>query len=78
MREELGTKALKSGQMCISVDYCLVSRERLEEFAELALAYARESMPGFTSSASNPGIIEERHLERIEAIPLRRGNGALR
>ena len=33
VKQILGTKAIKNGQMCISVDYCLVPREQLEEFA---------------------------------------------
>src|SRR4029077_5165430 len=36
VKQILGTKALKNGQMCISVDYCLVPRGQVEEFAALA------------------------------------------
>ena len=36
VKQVLATKAIKNGQMCISVDYCLVPREQLEEFAALA------------------------------------------
>jgi len=68
IKQILGTKAVKNGQMCISVDYCLVPRERLEEFADLARAYARESMSGYRSSDSCTGIISSRHLERIEKL----------
>jgi len=68
VKQILGTKALKNGQMCISVDYCLVPRERMEDFAELALAHARENMPGFATSESNTGIISERHVARIERL----------
>src|SRR3954470_12789087 len=68
VKQVLGTKALKNGQMCISVDYCLVPRERLEDFAELAATHASESMPGYATSESNTGIITERHVERIERL----------
>ena len=68
VRQLLATKALKNGQMCISVDYCLVPRERLEEFASLAAAHARESMPGYCTSDSCTGMISTRHLERIEGL----------
>jgi coniferyl-aldehyde dehydrogenase len=68
VKQILGTKAVKNGQMCISVDYCLVPRDRLEEFADLAASYARESMPGYCSSESCTGIISTRHLERIERL----------
>src|SRR5439155_13793981 len=62
VKQVLGTKALKNGQMCISVDYCLVPRERVDEFADLAVAHVRENMPGFHDSESNTSIITDRHL----------------
>jgi coniferyl-aldehyde dehydrogenase len=68
VRQILGTKALKNGQMCISIDYCLVPRGQLEEFARLAAEHVRESMPGYCSSESCTGIITNRHLERIERL----------
>ncbi len=68
VKQVLGTKALKNGQMCISVDYCLVPRERMEEFARLASEHVRENMPDFHSSESNTGIITNRHLARIENL----------
>jgi acyl-CoA reductase-like NAD-dependent aldehyde dehydrogenase len=68
VKQVLGTKAIKNGQMCISVDYCLVPREQLEEFAALAASYARESMPGYCTSSSCTGIISSRHLERIQRL----------
>ena len=33
IKQVLATKAIKNGQMCISVDYCLVPREQVEDFA---------------------------------------------
>jgi coniferyl-aldehyde dehydrogenase len=68
VKQVLGTKAVKNGQMCITVDYCLVPRGRLEDFAQLAAAYVRESMPGYCESESCTGIISARHLERIEGL----------
>jgi coniferyl-aldehyde dehydrogenase len=68
VKQVLGTKALKNGQMCISVDYCLVPRGRMEDFARLAAEHVRENMPGFASSESNTGIITRRHLERIQRL----------
>jgi coniferyl-aldehyde dehydrogenase len=68
MKQILGTKALKNGQMCISVDYCLVPRERMDDFARLAVEHVRENMPDFYSSESNTGIITNRHLERIQNL----------
>jgi coniferyl-aldehyde dehydrogenase len=68
VKQVLGTKALKNGQMCISVDYCLVPRRALEEFARLAANYVRESMPGYCRSDSCTGIISARHVERIQGL----------
>jgi len=68
VKQILGTKALKNGQMCISVDYCLVPRERLDDFAELAAQHVRENMPDFYRSENNTGIITNRHLKRIQRL----------
>jgi coniferyl-aldehyde dehydrogenase len=68
LKNVLGTKAVKNGQMCISVDYCLVPRERLEDFARLADEYAAEAMPGYCTSPSCTGMISSRHLERIQSL----------
>jgi coniferyl-aldehyde dehydrogenase len=68
VRQLLATKSIKNGQMCISVDYCLVPRSQLEDFAALAAAHARESMPGYCESVSCTGIVSSRHLERIEQL----------
>lgn len=68
VKQVLGTKALKNGQMCISVDYCLVPRERMDDFARLAAEHVRENMPDFYSSENNTGIITDRHLARIQNL----------
>jgi coniferyl-aldehyde dehydrogenase len=68
IKQVLGTKALKNGQMCISVDYCLVPRERVEEFASLAADHVRESMAGYCGSEDCTGIISNRHVERIQGL----------
>jgi coniferyl-aldehyde dehydrogenase len=68
IKQVLATKSIKNGQMCISVDYCMVPRARLEEFADLAGAYARESMPGYSESGSCTGIVSSRHLQRLTGL----------
>src|SRR3954468_5687905 len=47
VKQVLGTKTIKNGQMCISVDYCLVPRAQLEDFARLAAERAEEAMAGY-------------------------------
>jgi coniferyl-aldehyde dehydrogenase len=68
VKQILGTKAIKNGQMCISVDYCLVPRDQLEEFVALAEARVRDAMPGYCASGDCTGMISSRHLERIERL----------
>jgi coniferyl-aldehyde dehydrogenase len=68
VKQVLGTKAVKNGQMCITVDYCLVPRGHVEEFARLAADYVRESMPGYCASEGCTGIITNRHLDRIQGL----------
>ena len=68
VKQILGTKAIKNGQMCITVDYCLVPRAQLEDFARLAAEHVSDEMPGFCASESCTGIITTRHRERIETL----------
>ncbi len=68
VKQVLGTKAVKNGQMCISVDYCLVPRDQLDAFAAIAAEQAQQLMPGYCTSDSCTGIITARHLERIERL----------
>jgi coniferyl-aldehyde dehydrogenase len=68
VKQVLGTKAIKNGQMCISVDYCLVPRDRMEDFATLAAEHVAQNMVDYCSSASNTGIINDRHFERIQSL----------
>src|ERR1700686_4764975 len=68
VKQVLATKANKNGQMCISVDYCLVPREPPGGFGGWASRYVRESMPGYCDSPSCPGIISARHVDRLQAM----------
>ena len=61
----LGTKMIKNGQMCISVDYVLVPRTRMAEFVALARQYVRDNTPRYSRSEDCTGIITTRHLERL-------------
>ncbi|MGW4248003.1 aldehyde dehydrogenase family protein, partial [Nocardia sp. NPDC004722] len=61
----LGTKLIKNGQMCISVDYCLVPRDGVDDFVALAQAHMAERAPNFSDTGDCTGIITERHLDRL-------------
>ncbi|MHA6761406.1 aldehyde dehydrogenase family protein [Streptacidiphilus sp. PAMC 29251] len=65
VRGVVGTKLVKNGQMCISVDYALVPRGQVEDFIAHTQRYLDQEMPDYASSAHNTGIITERHRERI-------------
>jgi coniferyl-aldehyde dehydrogenase len=68
VRGVVGTKLVKNGQMCISVDHVLVPRAQVEDFVTYAERYLTEELPDYASSADCTGIITERHLERISAL----------
>jgi coniferyl-aldehyde dehydrogenase len=68
VRSVIGTKLIKNGQMCISVDYALVPRAQLDDFVTHAEHYATTELPGYTSSTDCTGIITARHQQRIEAM----------
>ena len=65
VRSIIGTKLIKNGQMCISVDFVLVPRTHVEAFIAHAEAYVTDELSGYTSSADCTGMITERHLDRI-------------
>jgi coniferyl-aldehyde dehydrogenase len=64
----LGVKMVKNGQMCISVDYCLVPRAQVPKFVELAQSYMRETMPDYSSGEHCAGIISQAHYDRLVGL----------
>ena len=69
VKQLLGTKAVKNGQMCISVDYCLVPRDaaRSRSRAWPPSTCARRCRT-IRSSEGCTGIISERHFERLQRL----------
>lgn len=61
----LGIKSIKNGQMCTTVDYCLVPRDRVQDFVEIAKQHVAATMPDYSSTSDCTGIISERHLDRL-------------
>ncbi len=61
----LGTKMVKNGQMCISVDYVLVPKAKLSEFVNLCREHMRATLSGYSRGSDCTGIISERHLDRL-------------
>jgi len=68
VRSVIGTKLIKNGQMCISVDYAMVPRAKLDDFVAHAESYGSADLAGYASSGDCTGIITQRHMERIEAM----------
>ena len=64
----IGTKVIKNGQMCISVDYCLVPRDEVPAFVELAKAYLSNAAPNYSRGPECTGIISQRHLDRLRGL----------
>ena len=64
----VGTKMVKNGQMCVSVDYVLAPRAEVERFSELAQAFMAEAAPDYAAGPDCAGIISARHLERLDAM----------
>ena len=78
VRSVVGTKLVKNGHQCISVDYVLVPRSQLDDFVSHAERYVTEELPDYASSPADcTGIITLRHFDRIVAMA-ERGAGQRR
>jgi coniferyl-aldehyde dehydrogenase len=64
----VGTKTIKNGQMCVSVDYCLVPRADLQTFVDLARENMASTAPDYSRSHNCTGIVSLRHLDRLEGM----------
>jgi coniferyl-aldehyde dehydrogenase len=64
----LGTKMVKNGQMCISVDYCLVPRKQVGKFITLAQEHFQQNLPNYSRSEDCTGIISRRHFLRLQDL----------
>ncbi len=64
----LGTKMIKGGQMCVSVDYAMVPRPDLQTFVDHARAFMAEAAPDYARGSECTGIISDRHLQRLEGL----------
>ena len=64
----IGTKTVKNGQMCISVDYTLVPRAEVDAFVKLSLDFMHRVASDYSRSPDCTGIISLRHLDRLSAM----------
>ena len=65
VKSVIGTKIIKNGQMCISVDYALVPRADVDRFVDLSVAFMQQAAPGYARGAECTGIISLRHMDRL-------------
>ncbi len=61
----IGTKIIKNGQMCISVDYALVPRDDVSAFIDHARNFMDRAAPDYSKGDECTGIISNRHLGRL-------------
>jgi coniferyl-aldehyde dehydrogenase len=64
----VGTKIIKNGQMCVTVDYALVHRSELNAFIEHATSFMASAAPGYSRGTDCTGIISLRHLDRLSGL----------
>jgi len=64
----IGTKIIKNGQMCVSVDYALVHRSELNAFIDHATSFMASAAPEYSRGADCTGIISLRHLDRLAGL----------
>ncbi len=63
-----GVKALKRGQMCVSVDYCLVPASGLGAFIETLTKFLQAHFTDNSATGHMCGIISERHQLRLQQL----------
>jgi coniferyl-aldehyde dehydrogenase len=64
----IGTKIIKNGQMCVSVDYCLVHRAEVEAFVDHAVTFLHTAAPFYSRGDDCTGIISAAHLDRLQGL----------
>ncbi len=64
----MGTKVVKNGQMCVSVDYAMVPRADVDAFVGHARAYFDRAAPDYSRGDDVTGIISLRHLDRLSEM----------
>jgi coniferyl-aldehyde dehydrogenase len=63
-----GIKVIKRGQMCVTVDYCLVPESHLKLFTDKLAAYMKAHFAEGNAATHACGIISERHVTRLNKL----------
>ncbi len=61
-------KVIKRGQMCVTVDYCLVPESGLRAFTDKLAAHMKAHFTQNNAAPHACGIISERHLTRLNKL----------
>lgn len=63
----VGCKTIKNGQMCVTVDYVLVTHAQRDQFVSMVREHMQTNLPNYTQSQDTTGIINQRHLQRLQS-----------
>lgn len=63
----VGCKTIKNGQMCVTVDYALVSHAQRDAFVRMLSDHMHANLPDYTERQDTTGIINQRHLQRLQS-----------
>jgi coniferyl-aldehyde dehydrogenase len=63
-----GIKVIKRGQMCVTVDYCLVPESSLKAFTDKLAGYMKAHFAQGNAAPHACGIVSERHVARLTGL----------
>ena len=66
--EIAGVKVIKRGQMCVTVDHCMVPESKLETFTSKMISYFESNFAKHNAAPNSCGIISQRHLDRLHFL----------
>ncbi|MFW2422222.1 MAG: aldehyde dehydrogenase family protein [Porticoccaceae bacterium] len=66
INQMMGAKLTKNGQLCITVDHCLVPSQSLDQFVALVREYVEAKLGDYTSSDFNCAVINKRQFDRLQ------------
>ncbi len=66
VRNMLGSKLTKNGQLCVTVDHCLVPASVLDHFVSLVKDLIATIIGDFTTSPLNCAVINRRQFDRLQ------------
>ena len=68
IRTIAGVKVVKRGQMCVTIDYCLVPENQKDKFVDMLSTYMQTNFTENNAAPHACGIINDRHVARLQAM----------